>query len=121
MGKKAKSAPKSKPTEKKKAPKASRRMVVLADLSGRMHVINLPHEVYCAKSGECSCEETTQTMPAIGKDGRQGVKRIARRHPLAITILPRGKSEPLHEAVLDCEQVRNAIRARPTQIRVLRP
>ena len=98
----------------------SKQSVELQDLSGRLTSYNLEHLIYCKGSGSCVCEELTQRRPATGKDGRAGFKMVKKLISASITILPKGKSEPLHEAVLGCEQVKNAIRARPTVLRVIR-
>ena len=115
----AKKAEKKK-TVKPKADKKAGRTVELQDLSGRLTSYNLEHVVYCKGSGTCLCEEQKQRVAAQGKDGRAGFKVVQRLISRSITILPKGKSEPLHEAVLACDQVKNAIRARPTVLRVIR-
>lgn len=100
--------------------KAAVGTVVLRDLRGRKHVINLPHEVYCAESNICQCKMSMRAILDRTKDGKHSFRMEEVRQPRSITILPRGKSEPLHPAVLKCEQVRNLMRARPTVLRVVR-
>lgn len=106
------------PAPKMAAPKKQGRTVRLEDLSGRLQVFNLPHEVYCEGSGTCRCSERTFTEQ-VHAQGRVGIRKIVKRLPDSFTLLPRAKSEPLHESVKKCPDVYSAMRSRPTRVRVL--
>ncbi len=92
--------------------------VVLVELLGQIPGFNLPHEVYCAGAGACSC--TVKDLPMTELDKRTGdpvrvTKRV--RRPKSITLAPKGKSVPLHPAVLLCPEVAAALKSRPRRIR----
>ena len=93
--------------------------IKLQDLSGRLQVYNLPHEVYCKGSGACLCGSTERLTPAIRRDGKGGIKRTEIRLPRSITILPKETVGPFHECVKQCPDIKSALRARPTRLRVL--
>ncbi len=99
-------------------PKAPPRRVKLEDLSGRLQVFNLPHEIYCEGSGECLCTKKT-FIEKVQAKGRTGVRKIVKRLPGSLTLLPRSKSAPLHESVKQCPDVYSAMRSRPTRVRAL--
>lgn len=87
--------------------------VLLRDIDGRSHTFNLPHEVYCAARGKCSCRmEDHRRMGEDRKAGRRWVVKRKLRICESITLMPRSRTGPLDEAVLVCPEVEAAINAR---------
>lgn len=107
---------KAKDEAEKKKPSPKKQTVRLKDLSGRLQVFNLPHDVYCKEAGECLCNESEHYKRVVSKDGTAGVLLMNRRLCASFTLLPNGHSEPLHEAVLKCPEVRSPMKARPTRV-----
>ncbi len=92
--------------------------VCLEDLSGRIQVFNLPHEVYC-DDDRCGCAMTQRHENVVTAEGRGGIKVIAVRLCDSVTLLPNAKTGPLHKSVIDCPDVKSAMLARPTRVRVI--
>ena len=93
--------------------------IMLQDLSGRLQTFNLPHEVYCDGSGSCECGSFDRLTPVMRSDGKGGVKKTPVRLPRSITVLPKQTVGPFHECVRQCPEIKSALRARPTRLRVL--
>lgn len=104
--------PKVEPTPKKLAG------IKLQDLSGRLQVYNLPHEVYC-KGRTCECGSFDRRTAVVRSDGKGGIKMTKIRLPRSITILPKETVGPFPECVKQCPDIHSALRARPTRLRVL--
>lgn len=111
---------KSKPeTPKVETPKAKDLDgIKLQDLSGRLQVYNLPHEVYC-KGRTCECGSYDRQTSVVRSDGKGGIKKTKIRLPRSITILPKETVGPFPECVKQCPDIHSALRARPTRLRVL--
>lgn len=86
--------------------------VVLRDIENRSHTFNLPHEVYCAARGKCSCKmEDHRRMGEDRKAGKRWVVKRKLRICESVTLMPRSRTGPLDEAVLVCPEVDAAIKA----------
>ena len=92
--------------------------IMLQDLSGRLQVYNLPHEVYC-KGRTCECGSYDRQTAVIRSDGKGGIKKTEIRLPRSITVLPKETVGPFPECVKQCPDIKSALRARPTRLRVL--
>lgn len=86
-------------------------MVVLVNVSGQAFTINLTHEDYCRKAGECLCSWVYLRLRPQRNDGSDGVQDRKVRRNASLTILAKSKSRPLHRAVLDVPGVQTALRA----------
>ena len=92
--------------------------VVLIERIGRLQTFNLPHHEFCEAHGSCICQDVI--FRKAYKDRRTGVMRaqpVRRRVSQSITLLPRTRSEPLPRAVLECSEVKAALRSRPLRLR----
>lgn len=112
---KPKPTPKLEPTPKVEKPAG----IMLQDLSGRLQTFNLPHEVYCDGSSTCECGSTERLTAVTRSDGKGGIKRTEIRLPRSIIVLPTKTVGPFHECVKQCPEIKSALRARPTRLRVL--
>jgi hypothetical protein len=115
MAKKKTSKPKPTPAPKIEKPAG----IMLQDLSGRLQTFNLPHEVYCKGSDTCECGSTERLTSVTRSDGKGGIKKTKIRLPRSINILPKETVGPFHECVKQCPEIKSALRARPTRLRVL--
>ncbi len=93
--------------------------VRLKDLSGRLQVFNLPHDVYCAKSGKCLCKKDQFLDMIVKKDGMPGLRRVEKLVCASLTLLAKSESEALHESITECPDVQSAMLAKPNRIRIL--
>lgn len=107
----------SKRTSKNRNRGRSQRRIVLVEMLGAIPSFNLPHDPYCLKSGACNC--SSGEIPKLDRDTRGNYVRssVRRRRPKNITLSPHGKSEPLHPAALECEEIRAALNSSPRRIR----
>ena len=91
--------------------------IILKEEVGRLQSFNLPHEQLCETVGECSCSTVVfRTAVKNKRTGELTVKPVQRRVPKSITLLARQESEPLPKAVLDCPEIRSALKAKPRRI-----
>ena len=89
------------------------------DFSNRHVSFNLPHEVYCEGAGKCFCE--TAEHKRYQEDTRERKEWVAKKQVricASVSIGPRGESEPLHPAALECPEIKEALRPRagPTRL-----
>jgi hypothetical protein len=84
--------------------------ITLENRGRQMQVFNLPHELYCEKSGRCGCsQETVTTWVEDVATGERSLRATIKRIPASLTLLAREKHPGLHEAVLEVPEVQRAI------------
>ena len=84
--------------------------ITLENRGRQMQVFNLPHELYCEKSGRCGCaNETVTTWVEDAATGERSLRSTIKRIPASLTLLAREKQPGLAEAVLEVPEVQRAI------------
>jgi hypothetical protein len=84
--------------------------ITLENRGRQMQVFNLPHELYCERSGRCGCaQETVNTWVEDAATGERTLRSTIKRIPASLTLLAREKHAGLHEAVLGVPEVQRAI------------
>ena len=84
--------------------------ITLENRGRQMQVFNLPHELYCEKSGRCGCaNETVTTWVEDAATGERSLRATIKRIPASLTLLAREKQPGLAEAVLEVPEVQRAI------------
>jgi hypothetical protein len=84
--------------------------ITLENRGRQMQVFNLPHELYCEKSGRCGCaQEIVNTWVEDAATGERTLRSTIKRIPASLTLLAREKHPGLHEAVLEVPEVQRAI------------
>lgn len=88
-----------------------RRRVVVQGLASRMQVFNLPHDVYCAAMGECSCtdQEVVVTVYSRVDKGREPrlVRKVKKMNPTLTVRYRQRVAVPV--AALQCPEVKSAL------------
>ena len=87
--------------------------VILVEKLGRSLTFNLPHEIYCAARGECSCRWAWLRLAVLDRQGNRKPKKVRRRICDSRMILANGQSEELPRAVLDLPEIQGALRTKP--------
>ena len=86
-------------------------MASLRNLTRRMLVMNLEHEVSCA-SGACGCKPmrvvVTDQSPVTGVRAQRVIEKQV---CASLTLLPRELRRGLPDSVLGCREVKAALRA----------
>jgi hypothetical protein len=84
--------------------------ITLENRGRQMQVFNLPHELYCEKSGRCGCaQEIVNTWVEDATTGERTLRSTVKRIPASLTLLAREKHPALAEAVLDVPEIQRAI------------
>jgi hypothetical protein len=84
--------------------------ITLENRGRQMQVFNLPHELYCEKSGRCGCaQESVNTWGEDAATGERTLRSTIKRIPASLTLLAREKHPGLAEAVLELPEVQRAI------------
>jgi hypothetical protein len=84
--------------------------ITLENRGRQMQVFNLPHELYCEKSGRCGCaQELVNTWVEDAATGERTLRSTLKRIPASLTLLARAKHPGLAEAVLEVPEVQRAI------------
>jgi hypothetical protein len=84
--------------------------ITLENRGRQMQVFNLPHELYCEKSGRCGCaQEIVNTWVEDATTGERSLRSTVKRIPASLTLLAREKHPGLAEAVLELPEVQRAI------------
>jgi hypothetical protein len=84
--------------------------ITLENRGRQMQVFNLPHELYCERSGRCGCaQETANTWVEDAATGERTLRSTIKRIPASLTLLAREKHSGLAEAVLEVPEVQRAI------------
>ncbi len=85
-------------------------MATLKNRSRRMQVFNLPHEQYCA-GGECHCEEKQQMERVHDPEsGEIGMRQTDKLICASITFLGGETKADLPDEILDCPEIKVALR-----------
>jgi hypothetical protein len=84
--------------------------ITLENRGRQMQVFNLPHELYCEKSGRCDCaQEIVNTWVEEAATGERTLRSTIKRIPASLTLLAREKHAELAEAVLEVPEIQRAI------------
>jgi hypothetical protein len=84
--------------------------ITLENRGRQMQVFNLPHELYCEKSGRCGCaQEIVNTWVEDAATGERSLRSTVKRIPASLTLLAREKHSELAEAVLEVPEIQRAI------------
>jgi hypothetical protein len=84
--------------------------ITLENRGRQMQVFNLPHELYCEKSGRCGCaQEIVNTWVEDAATVERTMRSTVKRIPASLTLLAREKHPGLAEAVLEVPEVQRAI------------
>jgi len=92
---------------------ADQHRVIVEGREPRMQTFNLPHEIYCAKMGSCSCTEQEIAFSVYsqieGGKTRRIQRRMKRMNP-TLTVRYR-KRTAIPKAALACPEVKAALDA----------
>lgn len=93
----------------------------LKNLRNKAVGITLEHEVYCAAIGRCVCSarDVMRERRIERKSTAMAYRVETIRIPKSINLAPMGVSEPLHEAVKNCADVRPKLINRPQKLKVV--
>jgi hypothetical protein len=84
--------------------------ITLENRGRQMQVFNLPHELYCERSGRCGCaQETINSWVEDPATGERTLRSTVKRIPASLTLLAREKHPGLAEAVLEVPEIQRAI------------
>lgn len=94
--------------------------VVLINLQTRSIDVTLEHAVYCEAVGRCVCgdRKVFRRVRKERKSREEIIRTVDLKVARSISIPPRGKSEPLHEAAKQCADVVAKTRTRPAKIQI---
>jgi hypothetical protein len=93
-------------------PELKQKMIRLVSMRARVQEFNLPHEVYCAKAGECFCAK--HRVPRWKKTHKKDHKEVLIKKDILVCSSVRlaarpAESMPLHEAALECQDIKDAL------------
>jgi hypothetical protein len=84
--------------------------ITLENRGRQIQVFNLPHELYCEKSGHCGCaQEIVNAWVEDAATGERSLRSTIKRIPASLTLLAREKHPGLAEAVLEVPEIQRAI------------